>query len=141
MAAFASVLVLSGEGALAGAAWTWTHSRTSSAAARQSSQSRVATVPQITLPGSSSGQGDQAPDAQAIAAIVEPAVVDVNTTIAALGQPSEAAGTGIILTSAGEILTNNHVIQGATDIVDLCGNRDRRQHHRRRRPHPGARRL
>ncbi len=113
LAALASVLVLSGEGALAGAAWTWTHSRTSSAAASQKGQSRVATVPQITSPGSSSGQAGQALDAQAIAAMVEPAVVDVNTTIASLGQ---AAGTGIILTSAGEILTNNHVIQGANDV-------------------------
>ncbi len=119
LAVFASVLVLSGEGAIAGAAWTWTHFRTSSAAASQSnrsSQSRVATVPQITSPGSSSGQGSQALDAQAVAAMVAPAVVDINTTIASLGQPGQAAGTGIILTSAGEILTNNHVIQGATDI-------------------------
>ena len=31
-------------------------------------------------------------------------------------QGEEAAGTGIILTSSGEILTNNHVIDGATSI-------------------------
>lgn len=73
-------------------------------------------VPQITSPGSSSGEGSQALDAQAVAARVEPAVVDINTTIASLGQPGQAAGTGIILTSTGEILTNNHVIQGGTDI-------------------------
>lgn len=119
LAAFASVLVLAGEGAIAGAAWTWAHARTSSAAASpssQSSQSQVSTVPQITSPGSSSGEGSQALDAQAVAARVEPAVVDISTTIASLGQPGQAAGTGIILTSTGEILTNNHVIQGATDI-------------------------
>src|SRR5215471_5438486 len=119
LAAVASVLVLAGEAAIAGAAWTGTHSRASSAAvsqSNQSSQSQAATVPQITSPGSSSAQGSQALDAQAVAAMVEPAVVDINTTIASLGQPGQAAGTGIILTSAGEILTNNHVIQGATDI-------------------------
>jgi S1-C subfamily serine protease len=31
-------------------------------------------------------------------------------------QNSSAAGTGIVLTSNGEILTNNHVIRGATTI-------------------------
>jgi S1-C subfamily serine protease len=40
--------------------------------------------------------------------------VDIDTT---LGYSSEqAAGTGIVLTPAGEILTNNHVIDGATSI-------------------------
>lgn len=32
-------------------------------------------------------------------------------------QGAEAAGTGIVLTSSGEILTNNHVIDGATTIT------------------------
>lgn len=40
--------------------------------------------------------------------------MDVNTT---LGYEHEAAaGTGIVLTSNGEVLTNNHVIDGATSI-------------------------
>ena len=50
-----------------------------------------------------------------IAALVDPAVVDVNTTIGYVPGES-AAGTGIVLTSTGEILTNNHVIRGATNI-------------------------
>jgi S1-C subfamily serine protease len=32
-------------------------------------------------------------------------------------QSAEAAGTGIVLTASGEILTNNHVIEGATSIT------------------------
>jgi S1-C subfamily serine protease len=32
-------------------------------------------------------------------------------------QNAESAGTGMVLTSAGEILTNNHVVNGATSIV------------------------
>jgi S1-C subfamily serine protease len=32
-------------------------------------------------------------------------------------QSAEAAGTGIVLTSTGEILTNNHVIEGSTSIT------------------------
>src|SRR5690349_18393371 len=31
-------------------------------------------------------------------------------------QDGEAAGTGMVLTSSGEVLTNNHVIAGATTI-------------------------
>jgi S1-C subfamily serine protease len=40
--------------------------------------------------------------------------VDVNTTLGY--QAEEAAGTGIVLTSNGEVLTNNHVIDEATTI-------------------------
>src|SRR6266487_4428990 len=49
-----------------------------------------------------------------IAAKVAPGLVDVNTTLGY--QNCRAAGTGMVLTSSGEILTNNHVIEGATAI-------------------------
>ena len=49
-----------------------------------------------------------------IAAKVDPGLVDIDTTLGYSGE--EAAGTGIVLTSNGEILTNNHVIDGATTI-------------------------
>lgn len=52
-------------------------------------------------------------DANAVAAQVDPAVVDINTVLSNGGQ---AAGTGMVLTSAGEVLTNNHVIANASDI-------------------------
>ncbi|MDA8303095.1 MAG: trypsin-like peptidase domain-containing protein [Actinomycetota bacterium] len=45
---------------------------------------------------------------------VDPAVVDVVSTLD-YGS-GEAAGTGIVLTSSGEVLTNNHVVEGATGI-------------------------
>ena len=41
-------------------------------------------------------------------------VVDINTTLGYQG--GRAAGTGMLLTSSGEVLTNNHVIRGATAI-------------------------
>ena len=41
-------------------------------------------------------------------------VVDINTVLGYQG--ARAAGTGMILSSSGEILTNNHVIAGATSI-------------------------
>ena len=44
---------------------------------------------------------------------VDPGLVDVNTT---LGYEDEAAGTGMMLSSSGTVLSNNHVVDGATAI-------------------------
>jgi S1-C subfamily serine protease len=41
-------------------------------------------------------------------------IVDVTTNLAY--QNASAAGTGMVLTASGEVLTNNHVIRGATTI-------------------------
>jgi S1-C subfamily serine protease len=49
-----------------------------------------------------------------IAAKVDPGLVDIVTTLGYQG--GKAAGTGMVLTSTGEVLTNNHVINGATSI-------------------------
>ena len=43
-----------------------------------------------------------------------PGIVDVYTNLGY--QNAAAAGTGIVLTSSGEILTNNHVIRGSTSV-------------------------
>jgi S1-C subfamily serine protease len=65
--------------------------------------------------GSGSGEGAGAPsDVAAIAAKIDPAVVDINVIFNYAG--AEGAGTGIVLTPNGEILTNNHVIDEATKI-------------------------
>ena len=48
------------------------------------------------------------------AATVSNELVDIDTSLSY--QNGEAAGTGIVLTSDGVILTNNHVISGATSI-------------------------
>ncbi len=49
-----------------------------------------------------------------IASRVDPALVDIVSTDGL--QQATSAGTGIVLTSNGEVLTNNHVIHGATAI-------------------------
>ena len=49
-----------------------------------------------------------------IASKVDPGLVDVVSTLGY--QNGEAAGTGQVLTSTGEVLTNNHVIDGATSV-------------------------
>lgn len=53
-----------------------------------------------------------------VAAEVTPAVVDIQTTIATQTGTSvqQAAGTGMIVTPSGEVVTNNHVIADATSI-------------------------
>jgi S1-C subfamily serine protease len=63
---------------------------------------------QAVTPNTGSGNTS----ANAIAARVSPAIVDINTT---LGN-GQAAGTGMIISSTGEILTNNHVVTGSTSI-------------------------
>ena len=49
-----------------------------------------------------------------IAAQTDPGLVNIYTTLGY--QHAQAAGTGMVLTSSGEVLTNNHVINGATSI-------------------------
>jgi S1-C subfamily serine protease len=49
-----------------------------------------------------------------IASKVDPGLVDVKATLGDQGATS--LGTGIVLTSNGEVLTNNHVISGATSV-------------------------
>ena len=68
-------------------------------------------------PGFSSGSAGTGATSAAqakVAAKVSPAIVDINTDLGY--QSSSAAGTGVVLTSDGTILTNNHVIRGATKI-------------------------
>jgi S1-C subfamily serine protease len=52
--------------------------------------------------------------ASQIASRVDPGLVDVVSTDG--DEQATSEGTGIVLTSNGEILTNNHVIEGATSI-------------------------
>lgn len=54
---------------------------------------------------------------------VDPALVDINLTLG--DQSAEAAATGIVLTANGLVLTNNHVVEGATAIraTDLANGR------------------
>jgi len=58
-----------------------------------------------------------------IRSATNPGLVDVVTTLGY--QQAKAAGTGVVLTSTGEVLTNNHVIKGATSIkaVDIGNGR------------------
>jgi len=66
-----------------------------------------------------SSNNNSSVDTSTVADKVSPSVVNINTTLSGGG---EAAGTGIVLTSDGVVLTNNHVIDGATDVqVEING--------------------
>ncbi|MEV6609200.1 trypsin-like peptidase domain-containing protein [Kutzneria sp. NPDC051319] len=83
-------------------------------------QSQGSPSEQYTLPGQPGRTEQQTPaDSQGIAAKIDPTLVDINTTLGF--QQAQAAGTGIVLSSNGLVLTNNHVINGATSIsaVDI----------------------
>lgn len=92
---------------------------------RATTTTASATIPQpaasIPLPGGSAPAGaspgsssnaSSTLDPTAVAAKVDPGIVDINTTLT----NGQAAGTGMVLTSSGLVLTNNHVIDGATSI-------------------------
>jgi S1-C subfamily serine protease len=62
----------------------------------------------------STGSGTSVPSSwDQVAAKVTVGVVDIESRMA----KGVGAGTGMVLTSDGEILTNNHVVEGATQIV------------------------
>jgi S1-C subfamily serine protease len=66
------------------------------------------------LGGANAGSGAALATSQ-IETQIDPGLVDV---VAMLGyQQAESAGTGLVLTPSGEILTNNHVIEGATSVT------------------------
>ena len=76
------------------------------------------TYPSTTTPNGSSGGSQSSTSSAAAAKIaqsVDKGLVDINTSLSYQG--SQAAGTGMVLTSNGLVLTNNHVIQGATSIT------------------------
>ncbi|HEV3292013.1 MAG TPA: trypsin-like peptidase domain-containing protein, partial [Streptosporangiaceae bacterium] len=76
-----------------------------------------------TVAGAVTATSKTALTSSQIAARVDPALVDVVSTDSLQGATSE--GTGIVLTSTGEVLTNNHVIEGATSIkaIDIGNGR------------------
>ena len=69
--------------------------------------------------GGTSGEGSSTGSASGVSSSVtskvDPALVDIDTDLGLEG--GEAAGTGMVVTSQGEVITNNHVITGATKIT------------------------
>ena len=64
------------------------------------------------LPSQSGGTSSASAAASSVAKKIDPGLVDINTEIG----NSAAAGTGMVVSSNGEVITNNHVIKGANTI-------------------------
>jgi len=71
-------------------------------------------APGVDGAGQAQPAGDGSISTGAVEAKVDPAVVAIDSTFGY--QRASGAGTGIVLTADGEVLTNNHVINGATRI-------------------------
>ncbi|MCU1491507.1 MAG: hypothetical protein JWM85_2912 [Acidimicrobiaceae bacterium] len=111
----AGVAILAG-GLGAGLGVAFSGGSTAPSSASGSGSGGVALLPKSSSTSLSSTSGTRS--VAAIAKSVDPSVVDINVSIASpAGQGAElAAGTGMIVTSTGEILTNNHVVENATSI-------------------------
>jgi len=75
-----------------------------------------------TAGGSATSGGGSATSssAAALATKIDPGIVDINTELGY--QNGAAAGTGMVISSSGVVLTNNHVVDGATKIqVQISG--------------------
>jgi len=69
----------------------------------------------VQMHGQSRSPAAPPPAASPLAARVDPGLADVTATLGY--QQAISAGTGMVLTSSGQVITNNHVIEGATSIT------------------------
>jgi S1-C subfamily serine protease len=111
----AALLVLAAGVGIGHAAWTPTATSTSASPSGSAPSANPSAGTGSGTGAGSGATGSSGPnDVSSIASKVDPGLVDIDTSLGYQGE--EAAGTGIVLTSSGEILTNNHVIDGATTI-------------------------
>ncbi len=103
----AAVILATGGGIGAG----WAMARLISS--HNTTQAHVQTVQPIKQ---STSSGSTKLDISAITRRVSPAIVDINTVIQTASGSAAAAGTGLIITSSGDVLTNNHVVEGSVSI-------------------------
>jgi S1-C subfamily serine protease len=68
----------------------------------------------VALQATGAGTSGTVQTTAQITSSVSPGLVDIVSTLGY--QQAQAAGTGMVLTSSGEVLTNNHVIEGATSV-------------------------
>ena len=107
---------------------------TNHASDTNASSASARSTPQVQIPGSSGGlssgnsstgssssgtNGQQSSiDLNGITSKVSPAIVNITSSL----ENGEAAGTGIVVSSSGLVLTNNHVITDSTNLqVEIGG--------------------
>src|SRR5437899_918139 len=109
VAAFIVLIAVVAAAAGAGIGW----SRARAVNTRQVAQAPPQPESPITQVTASPGGSSNSASTGAAAAKVIAAIVDINTT---LGN-GQAAGTGMLISSTGEILTNDHVVKGSSSIT------------------------
>jgi putative serine protease PepD len=102
----AALLVGAGAGVGGAAVWTSQHD-----ADTQSASAPRSTSPVVDTPAARSGDGS----VEQVARTVLPSVVKIDVS----GPGGQGSGSGIILSSNGQILTNNHVVELAGDSGEL----------------------
>ena len=109
------LLVVAWVAAFAGALVGWNLAERRSAPPRQPSTLGLAVAPERSAPFGPI-------DVAAVAAEIGTSVVAIQRVVSNGEQIGESAGTGLVLTADGEILTNAHVVAGATQVnVRLAG--------------------
>ena len=101
-AVVATSLLVGGGAGIGGAAW-WDATQGESSGSSQASPVSTSTVSQSQAPAAEGS-------VESVAQKVLPSVVKIDVT----GQQGSGSGSGIILTADGTILTNNHVVELAT---------------------------
>src|SRR6266581_4059957 len=113
IAAYVVLIAVVAAAAGAGIGWRLARAVNTHPIAQSTTQTPAPITPTTPITPVTPGTGSSNASAAAIAARVSPAIVDINTTLGS----SQAAGTGMLISSTGEILTNNHVVSGSTSIT------------------------
>ena len=113
IAAYVVLIAVVAAAAGAGIGWSLARAVNTHQIAQSNTQTPSPITPTTPITPVTPGTGSSNASAAAIAARVSPAIVDINTTLGS----SQAAGTGMLISSSGEILTNNHVVSGSTSIT------------------------
>jgi len=113
IAAYVVLIAVVAAAAGAGIGWSLARAVSTHQIAQSTTQTPSPITPNTPITPVTPGTGSSNASAAAIAARVRPAIVDINTTLGS----SQAAGTGMLISSSGEILTNNHVVSGSTSIT------------------------
>ena len=81
-----------------------------------SNNDTVVSAPVVTAPEADDSVVTTQTQIAKVAAAVAPSVVTISAQIDAGMESGGSVGTGVFLTSSGEILTNAHVVDGATKV-------------------------
>ncbi len=111
--ALAGVLSLGGAAGFAGGVLAGSDARSS------------ATSPTVAATSASLSTSGASMNTAAVLAVVEPSVVSIETVVSSgrgrWAVQGSGAGTGIVLDTAGHVMTNAHVVEGATSITVTIG--------------------